>query len=147
MTENEMWTAYIARFPEKSNATYDAWCYGSDDPDQLAALTLCGKKTATASAYPFYPFEGSPLPMVGQLNLILRTDGTAACITQNTHVNVVPFCEVTAEHAFKEGEGDRTLAFWRRVHEQVFTMELREIQAEFSQDMLVVCEEFSVVFP
>lgn len=55
--------------------------------------------------------------------------------------------QVTAEHAYKEGEGDRSLAYWRTVHEKVFTDELMEINKQFADDMPVVCEEFKIVFP
>ena len=35
----------------------------------------------------------------------------------------VPFDEVSKEHAYKEGEGDRSLAYWRDVHEDFFAEE------------------------
>lgn len=59
---------------------------------------------------------------------------------------MVPFCEVSEEQAYKEGEGDRSLAYWREVHRAVFTEELKEIGEIFSEEMLVVCEEFEVAF-
>ena len=34
--------------------------------------------------------------------------------------------EVSEEHAYKEGEGDRSLAYWRAVHEEFFTKEFEE---------------------
>lgn len=146
MTEQELWNAYIERYPEERDTPYEAWCYGSDDPDGLLALTVAGTKTATASAYPFYVFEKCPLPTEGTTSVILNTREEAVCIIRDVQVTVAPFLEVTAEHAYKEGEGDRSLAFWRRVHQEVFTAELREIGETFSPDMLVVCEEFRVAF-
>lgn len=147
MTEKEMWAAYIQEYPCYKDKNYEAWCYGSEMPDLLADLTVSGTKTATASAYPFYEYEKCDLPKVGEYNLILRTNGEAVCITRTTSVAVVPFMEVTAEHAYKEGEGDRSLQYWRTVHAQAFANELTEINEKFSEDMLVVCEEFKVVFP
>lgn len=147
MTDKEMWAAYIMEYPCFKDQSYESWCYGSDTPDLLAQLTLSGKKTATASAYPFYEYEKCDLPKVGEHNIILNTNGAAVCITRTTGVAVVPFMQVSAEQAYKEGEGDRSLQYWRTVHTQVFTDELAEINEEFSEDMLVVCEEFQVVFP
>ena len=147
MTEKEMWEKYLSGHPWDHDKTYEAWCFGSDTPDKLAELTASGIKTATASAYPFYEYENCALPKAGEYNVILRTDGTASCIIQTAHVAVVPFMQVTKEHAYKEGEGDRSLAYWRTVHAKAFTDELSEIHKQFSDDMLVVCEEFSVVFP
>ena len=81
------------------------------DPDLLLQLTLSGIKTATASAYPFYEYENYNLPKVGDHNIILKTDRSALCIIRTTSVKVVPFLNVSAEHAYLEGEGDRNLRF------------------------------------
>ena len=61
-------------------------------------------------------------------------------------VTVLPFMQVSEEHAYKEGEGDRSLHYWRTVHAKVFSDELAEINMRFSENMLVVCEEFQMVF-
>ncbi len=146
MTEKEMWAAYIQENPSYKEQCYEAWCYGSKTPDLLAELTALGTKTATASAYPFYEYEKCELPKAGDHNVILRTNGEAVCVTKTTRVSVVPFMQVSEEHAYKEGEGDRSLTYWRTVHAQAFADELAEINMNFSEDMLVVCEEFQVVF-
>ena len=62
-------------------------------------------------------------------------------------MTVTPFMQVSAEHAYREGEGDRSLSYWREAHAHFFRLELAEIYAAFTEDMLVVCEEFQVVFP
>lgn len=64
---------------------------------------------------------------------------------RTTKVYTVPFKDVSAEHAAKEGEGDLSLDYWREVHKEFFTEELEEIGESFSEDMLVVCEEFEVI--
>ena len=145
MTDKEMWNAYIAEHPEAAEEEYEAWSYG-DSPDELANLTLERIKTATASAYPFYELEGEPLPEAGEYSVILRADGSAACVTRTTKVYVVPYKEVSAEQAYKEGEGDRSLAYWRQVHERFFRAEMESAGMEFTVEMGVVCEEFEVVF-
>ena len=61
-------------------------------------------------------------------------------------VTVLPYDQVPAEFAYKEGEGDRSLNYWREVHEAFFANELAEAGLAFSEDMLVVCEEFEVVY-
>lgn len=147
MTEREIWTAYILEYPCHKDEPHEAWCYGSDNPDLLAELTGSGTKTATASAYPCYKYEKCELPKSGEYNIILDTSGSAVCITKTTRVTVVPFLQVSADHAYKEGEGDRSLRYWREVHAKVFSEELAEINERFSEDMLVVCEEFKKVFP
>ena len=140
MTAQEMWNA------SGIEAEYEAWAFG-DDPDTLAELVRNGIKTATASAYPFYELEGEDLPKAGEYSVILDTKDEAVCIIRTTKVYVTPYREVTAEQAWKEGEGDRSLDYWRRVHEAFFRKELEEAGLTFTEDMGVVCEEFEVVYP
>ncbi len=139
MKPEEMW--------KKSglDGEYDAWAFG-DDPDGLAELVKKGIKTATCSAYIFYELEGEEIPKVGEYSIIEDSNENAVCITRTTKVYITAYDEVTAEHAFKEGEGDRSLAYWRKVHEDYFTEELKEIDRPFDQKMKLVCEEFEVVY-
>ncbi len=78
-------------------------------------------KTTTASAYPCYVAENAPLPPVGEYNLILNTKGEAICITEMIKVYTIPFNKVKDEHAYKEGEFDRTLTSWRKCHSEMFS--------------------------
>ncbi|MBK4877302.1 hypothetical protein CUZ94_0850 [Enterococcus faecium] len=62
-------------------------------------------------------------------------------------MTILPFSEVTKEHAWKEGEGDRTLAYWRKVHAEFFKHAYKEaLNIEFTEEKLVVYEEFEVIF-
>lgn len=144
MNAAEMWE----RFCEKSGikADYDDWALGGA-PDALAELVLNGIKTATASAYPLYEQEQEPLPKAGDYSVILNTKGEAVCIIRTTKVYVVPFREVSADHAFREGEDDRSLESWRKVHRDFFTREMNDEGLSFDEDMPVVCEEFMRVYP
>ena len=147
MTEKEMWNLY-AQTNNVENKIYDAWCFGGDysSANELAKLVVEGIKTATASAYQLYVIENSPLPSLGGLNIILDSDHNAVCITETTKVYTCPFMEVSKEHAFKEGEGDQSLAYWREVHKDFFSKELKGFDLDFDENMLVVCEEFKVAF-
>ena len=144
MNAEEMWERYC----EKSgvHADYEAWAFGGA-PDELAELVLNGIKTATASAYPLYEQEQEPLPQVGEYNVILNAKDEAVCIIETTKVYVVPFREVSADHAYREGENDRSLDSWRAVHRDFFTEEMTAVGLTFNEDMPVVCEEFLRVYP
>ena len=50
------------------------------------------------------------------------------------------------KHAFKEGEGDRSLEYWRVVHAAFLTNELASVHMEFDENTKVVCEEFELVY-
>ena len=110
-------------------------------------MVLRGEKTATASAYDLYALEDEPLPQEGTLDVILDSQDQAVCIVEITKVSVQPFNQVSADHAFKEGEGDKSLAYWRQVHEDCFTEWLREAGLTFTADSKVVLEEFRKVYP
>ncbi|WP_314365504.1 ASCH domain-containing protein [uncultured Streptococcus sp.] len=145
MTPKEMWQAYKKINPEIGDEI-DAWAFGVQ-ADQLADLVLRGEKTATVSAYELYKLGNEPLPQVGSFDVILDSQDRGVCIVEITKVSVLPFNEVSAEHAFKEGEGDKSLAYWQQVHEEFFTECLVEADLEFSQEMGVVLEEFRKVYP
>lgn len=145
MTPKEMWQAYKKINPAIGDEI-DAWVFGVQ-ADQLADLVLSGEKTATASAYELYKLENEPLPQAGSFDVILDSQDRAVCIVEINKVSVLPFNEVSAEHAFKEGEGDKSLAYWQQVHEAFFTECMAEAGLEFSQETGVVLEEFRKVYP
>ena len=140
MTAEQMWLLSGLTGP------YEAWAFG-EAADELADLVLRGIKTATCSAYDLYEAEGEPLPRVGEYSVILDSRDQAVCVVMTTRVSVVPFDQVSAAHAWKEGEDDRSLAAWRSVHEAFLTRELAAIGRAFSMTTRVVCEEFERVYP
>ncbi|MEK4198435.1 ASCH domain-containing protein [Cytobacillus sp. FSL K6-0265] len=144
---DKMWQQYRQQQPEAPN-TYAAWAFGDSEEmaEALAELVTEGKKTATASNYLLYELENEELPQVGQLNIILDGKGLPQAIVKTTSVTIVPFDEVTESHAFNEGEGDRSLGYWREVHEAFFKRELAPLGKDFHEKLLVVCEDFEVVY-
>jgi histidinol-phosphate aminotransferase len=123
-----------------------AWSFG-DSPqmaDALLALVLQGTKTATAGALWEYEAEGEPLPEPGQLFIVLDGGGAAACVIETTEVQVRPMSLVDAAFAFDEGEGDRSLEWWRQAHERFFRRSLATIARDFSPEMPVVLERFAL---
>ena len=111
MTPQEMWNAYKQINPSIGDEI-DAWAFGVE-ADLLADLVLKGEKTATASAYDLYALEDEPLPQEGTFDIILDSQDQAICIVEIIKVSVQPFYQVSADHAYKEGEGDKSLAYWR----------------------------------
>ena len=116
------------------------WAFG-DSPtmaDELAALVIEGCKTASCCALDGLPDEERPV--VGGFNIILDGQGRPVCVTRTTALRTVPFDEVSAELAYKEGEGDRTLVHWQREHRAFF-----EREGCFSAQMLLLFEEFECI--
>jgi len=140
-----MWNAYKQITPSIGDEI-DAWAFG-EEPDLLADLVLSGEKTATASAYDLYALEGESLPQEGTFDVILDSQNQTVCIVEITRASVQPFNQVSAQHAFKEGEGDKSLTYWRQVHEDFFTDCLGEAGLTFTPESKVVLEEFRKVYP
>lgn len=124
-----------------------AWSFGGTpgQADDLLALVLDGTKTATASALWDYEADQEPVPEVGNLSIVLDSQAHPRALVATTHVEVVPFDQVDEEHAYLEGEGDRSLAQWRDVHQRFFA-EFTSHDRPVTADMPVVCERFIVLF-
>lgn len=118
-----------------------AWKFG-DNPDYLAQLVIDGVKTATCSSHIIYELENEPLPANDDYSIILNSEEEPVAIIKTVEVTLTPMNEVTEEFAYDEGEGDRTLRYWKAVHEIFFKHALSEIGLEFSEDMMLVCERF-----
>ncbi|EUJ41345.1 ASCH domain-containing protein [Brochothrix campestris] len=143
-------TAMWANFKRQNPAVgddYAAWSFG-DSPqmaDALAQLVLKGIKTATSSAYDLYE-DDNALPYPGLYNVVLDGNGEAVAIIETTDVQVVYYEDVTAEFAYLEGEGDRSITHWREAHRDFFIKELGSVDLAFTEKMGVVLEKFKVVF-
>ena len=145
MNSDQMWQAYKI-LNQTIGDKIDAWAFGVE-ADYLAELVLMGQKTATSSAFDLYAVGNEPLPKENELSVILDSKENAICIIETTKVEVIPFKEVSENHAYKEGEGDKSLAYWRQVHEEVFTEWMSEAGLTFTPDSKVVLEEFRKVYP
>ena len=127
---------------------YEAFHFGDNQAlaASLAALVLAGTKRATAGLLWSFEQEGKPLPRPGDLSVVTSWAGSPLCIIETIRVEVVRFDEVTADFAAVEGEGDGSLAFWRREHAGFFSRECVRTGRVFDESMSVACERFRVVF-
>jgi uncharacterized protein YhfF len=150
-TTSEFWNDYITSLSASYTtipANYEAWyfCNNEESANHLARLVYEGTKQATASLVWSYEAEGSPIPSIGDHSVITLWDGTPVCIIKTTNIMVLPFDQVPDSFAYEEGEGDRSLRYWREVHTHFFTEECKAIGREPLPNMPVVCESFKVVF-
>lgn len=108
--------------------------------DELLALAIEGRKTATCGALRDFGPGGEPMPQVGRRDIVLDGQGRPAAVIETIEVIVRRFDEVDESFARDEGEGDGTLAYWRDAHETYFAR-----NGGFAPDMQLVCERFRVV--
>lgn len=125
----------------------ERWSFGDSAAmaDELGALVVEGRKTATASLLKIYELENEPLPIAGKLSIIENSENQPLCIVETVEITIKPFNQIDATFAADEGEGDRSLAYWRTVHHQFFSRECQQFNLVFSEDMEVICERFYVV--
>lgn len=122
------------------------FCDNPKDADECAAWVLSGDKRATASSLWWLEHSGEPMPEVGDLNIVTNWSGVAQCIIKTTQVVVRPYLEIDAAFAHLEGEGDKSLAYWRQVHWAYYHRELAIYGQRPTLDMPIVCESFEVVY-
>lgn len=143
------WQTYLASLPPGAAhpAGYTAWGFGhtAADAAELGALVVRGVKTATTSLLWAYAAE-EPLPQVGEFSIILDGADAPLCVIETTEVQMKAYRDVDDRFAYDEGEGDRSLAYWRDVHWRYFGEECAEIGRAPDPEMPVVCERFQVVF-
>lgn len=126
-----------------------AWSF-DDSPelaDELLALVLEGRKTATCDAVWRFEADAEPIPKPGDLSIILDGTGAPRCVIETTEIRVMPLNEVGAQFAYDEGEGDRSREFWHAAHEAYSSRTLPDIGREFSPTMPVVLERFKLRYP
>jgi len=145
----EVWNAYARSVGGVDEGRfYEAFFFGDSEEmaDSLAALVLSGVKRATAGSLWSFEAEGKRLPAPGDLSVVTNWARRPLCVIETHSVEVLPFARVTREFAAAEGEGDGSLEFWRDAHRQYFTRECAAAGRQFTEDMLVACERFRVVF-
>lgn len=116
-----------------------------DLANELLNLVLEGKKKATSSSFKAYEKEGAKLPKIGDLSIITDWNGNPRCVIETKNITIIPFKDITYDICSREGEDD-SLESWREGHSRFFSNEGKEIGYEFTEEMLVVFEDFEVIY-
>ncbi|MCR4736372.1 MAG: ASCH domain-containing protein [Treponema sp.] len=113
--------------------------------DELITLVLSDKKTAFFTSWSTYAIDQEPLPISGELYIVVDRANNPRCVIEIQSVNVVPYNEVTWEMAKQEGE-DENLSDWRKKEEEYLEDEGAVLGFEFSPDIKLVFQTFKVVY-
>ena len=108
---------------------------GPELADELLELVMNGVKTATCSTED-EPNTSTP----GECWIVRDGSGTPRCVIETLEVSYRRYSEMDAAFAYEEGEGDRSLAYWRQAHRNYFGR-----MGRFSEDMMLMCERFRLV--
>ena len=119
MAELSKLDEYWKNFLIKNNRDEDEKCSGDLTFDgkcfenaQINSIVLAGQKTAFFTSWSTYAIDQEPVPVSGELYLVLDRNEKPVCVIETQSVQVIPFNEVTWEMAKLEGE-DENLEVWR----------------------------------
>ena len=79
------------------------------------------------------------------LNIITDWNKVPKAIILTTKIELIKFNEITTKFAQREGEGDKSLDYWRKVHKIYYNREMQDYKGEFSEDMIIVCQYFKTI--
>jgi len=122
------------------------FCDNEKDANECAELVVKGIKQATATSLWWYEKNNEPLPKIGDQFIITDWKGNAKAIIQTTKFEQVPYNKITAEFAEIEGEGDKSLEYWKRVHEAYYKREMEPVGDKFNEEMIIICEYFKTIY-
>jgi len=146
--EFEFWSSYLDTLSEKPDHPYvEVSIAGNDEiADELLELYLNGKKTAGSGLVEDYKQAGDALPEVGDYWIILNQAKIPKCIVKTKRVEFYQYDEVPHEVAQAEGEGDLSLEYWRKAHNEFFTPYLENLGIKDLNKAQIVTEFYEIVY-
>ena len=144
-----MWGDYLDNHLEDAFAEAPKtvhFCDNEEDANECAQLVKKGIKRATSHSLLGLQYRKEPLPKIGDFTVVTDWGGKAQCIVRTTAVKFKPFFSIDEAYAELEGEGDKSLADWKKVHWDYYTRELEPFERVPRDSMIIVCEEFEKVF-
>lgn len=121
---------------------FECFAFG-DSPemaDELLALVLAGKKTATVSVV----LEDEQAPSIGACSLVLDGSGKPACVIKTVYLETVKFCDLTWDMVRKEGEDD-SFEQWKAGNIRYWTRDAAKRGYSFTDQTPITFECFEVV--
>lgn len=145
----EIWQAFIKMNKQYANQKMPESYYFCDnefDANDCAGLVVKGIKQATAGSQWWYDQSREPIANINDLFIITDWNGIAKAIIQIIKIEKTPYNEITPEFAEIEGEGDKSLTYWKKVHWDYFSREMLPYNETPTEDMIIVCEHFKTLW-
>ncbi|MDC1162060.1 ASCH domain-containing protein [Tenacibaculum sp.] len=144
-----LWDNFLKENPTNSSKEIPIsfyFCDNEKDADECVELVIKGIKQATATSLWWFEKNKEALPKVGDQYIVTDWNGEAKAVIETTKIVPTPYNEITAEFAETEGEGDKSLEYWKRVHEAYYTREMEPHNEKFNENMIIICEYFRVLY-
>jgi len=145
----KFWNRFIISNPDYSTKAIPPsyyFCDNKKDADECADLVVKDIKKATATSLWWFQQHNEILPKVGDLAIVTDWTGNPKAIIETTKIEHVAFNQITAEFAEIEGEGDKSLRYWKEVHQAYNEREMETYSDEFDENMIIVCEHFRRIY-
>lgn len=145
----EMWTKFTAQNPDyNAQEIPESWnfCDNEKDANECAELVIKGIKQATSTSLWWFETFQEDLPEVDNVYIVTNWNGEAKAIIKTIAVNQRIYRDITEKYAAKEGEGDQSLAYWKKVHWDYYSREMEAEGQKPDENMLIVCEEFETIW-
>lgn len=141
------WNAFLASVKDNTLTYQSVYHFELSEywANVLLELVLIGQKKATCSSLASFQIEHEKIPEIGDLNIVTDWNHIPYCVVKTTNVTILPFQEVDYALCSKEGE-DENLASWQKGHRRFFEEEGTLMGYPFDESMMVVFEEFEVVY-
>ncbi len=145
----KLWKEFIKVNSQYANQEApESYCFCDNEVDAnvCAQLVVKNIKQATAGSLWWYEYSNEPLSNIGDLFIITNWNGIAKAIIQVSKIEKTPYNQISTEFARIEGEGDKSLVYWKKVHWAYFTREMLPYNLKPTEDMIIVCEYFETVW-
>jgi len=142
------WLAFCKHAGISETTPYQCWHFGdsAELANDLVEQVVHGAKRATAGLLWSHERDPRLAPDDGGYSVVTEYDGTPRAVIRTTHIDVRRFGDVDAAFAWDEGEGDRTLDWWRDAHRRYFARECESLGRVASDDMPIVLERFDLLY-
>ncbi|MCR4790417.1 MAG: ASCH domain-containing protein [Treponemataceae bacterium] len=148
LTVEEFWKRFLNKSGMDPKTGYTSELSFGEDPETSAYLILqilSGKKTAFSSSYYAFEIDRESLPEVGNYYVVTDWADTPYAIIRTERVTTLPFNSIPWSLAEKEGDAEN-MEEWKSMKSDFFTDDADFMGYNFSPEMPVVFEEFSLLY-
>ncbi|MBR2106615.1 MAG: ASCH domain-containing protein [Treponema sp.] len=143
---------YWAKFLKNTNRDSEDKCSGDlcfegkgFVQSQINSIVLAGQKQAFFTTLATFTIDNEPLPISGELYILVDNQNKPLCVLEIESVNIIPFNEVTFEMVKKEGEC-ATMGEWKEKMQEYIEDEAHVLGFEYSPDIKLVYQTFKVIY-
>lgn len=148
-SKEEFWNKFLNLNPDNLRKEIPEsyyFCDNEKDANECADLVSKSIKKATATSLWWFEKNNEPLPQIGAQAIITDWHGKPRAIIETIRIDPTPYNEITPGFAETEGEGDKSLDYWKKVHKAYYKREMEPYGDNFEENMIIICEYFKTIY-